>query len=99
MSGKMETDTKDIGIKMVKEKESEYTYLHMARSTQENIILINYMDAQRSNFQMVAVIGGKIRMMREMDTEHFITLMALNMKENSAKENTITMEYLPDVTE
>ena len=55
----METDTKDITIKMVKKKELEYTYLQMARSKQENIILINYMDVQRLNFQVVTVIGGK----------------------------------------
>ena len=64
MSIQVATDTKDIRIKMIKEKELEYTYLQAARSKQENGILVNYMDAQRFNIQMVAVIGGNIRIIR-----------------------------------
>jgi hypothetical protein len=90
---KVAADTLDISIKMVKEKELEYTYLQLVRSTQENGILINYIDAQRFNSQMVTVIGGNIRMMREMDMEHMRLLMETDTLGNSSMETVTGTEY------
>ena len=89
----METDTKDIEIKMVKEKESEYTYLQLARSKQENIILINYMDAQRFNSQMVTVIGGNIRMIRKKDMERLSLQVEANKLGNTSRKTVTGTEY------
>jgi hypothetical protein len=78
---------------MIKKKESEYTYLHLARSTQENIILINYMDAQRLNIQVVTVIGGNIRIMRGKDMERMSLLMEANTLGNSSRITDKGTEY------
>ena len=78
---------------MIKKKESEYTHRQMARSIQENIILVNYIDAQRSNFQMVTVIGGKLRIIREMDMEQLSGLMEANTLGNTSRESYTGTEY------
>jgi hypothetical protein len=89
----MDTDTKDIGIKMINKKESEYPYLQVAISKQENIILIYYIDALRLNFQMVTVIGGNIRMVREMDMERLSGLMEANKLGNTSRLTVTGTEF------
>jgi hypothetical protein len=55
--------------KMAKEKELESQHLQVVRKILQNIILINYMDAERGKEQMVTVIGGNTRMINRKDME------------------------------
>jgi hypothetical protein len=52
------------------QKELEYCNHLLMLSHMENIILINYMDAQRWNGQMVAVGGENSMMVKRKDMEH-----------------------------
>jgi hypothetical protein len=64
-----------MSLKMGKEKELEYYLQMMVRSKLENGILINYMAAQRWNFQVVTLTGGNSRIARRKDMEHGRVLM------------------------
>ena len=68
---------------MAKAKELELKYGQMVRNNMENIILINYMDAQRWNSQVVTVIGGKTRMVTRKDMEHYSGLTETDTSGNS----------------
>jgi hypothetical protein len=54
---------------------------------------MNYIDAQRLNFQVVTVIGGNIRMVREMDMEHMSLQVEANKLGNTSRETLTGTEY------
>jgi hypothetical protein len=54
-------------VKMIKEKDLELPYFHMAKNNMASTILIKCMAAPRLNIKMVRVIGGKTRIIREKD--------------------------------
>ena len=89
----MEAVIKDISIKMVKEKELEYSLLLMVQRQLENGSTINYINAARFTTQTATVIGGNSRMAREKDMEQVRLLMETDTSGNTCRVTNTAMEY------
>jgi hypothetical protein len=89
----METVTKDISIKMVKEKALEYLLLKVVRSKLENGSTINYIIPARFTTQVATVIGGNGRITRGKDMEQVSLLMETDTSGNGCRMTCTAMEY------
>ena len=56
-------------------------------------MLINYMDAQRFNFQVGTVIGGNTRIIRTKDMEQWRGLVEADTSGNGCRISNTAMEY------
>jgi hypothetical protein len=65
----------------------------VVRSKQENGIWINYMGLPSVHFQMVTVIGGRIRIITTKDMDHFTGLMETDTRGNGSRVSNVGMEY------
>ena len=79
----MDSVTKGMSIKMIKEKELEYECGQMmARRKLENGSTINYIAAARFDFQMATVIVGNTRIALRKNMEHLSILVEANTSGN-----------------
>jgi hypothetical protein len=65
----------------------------MERNMLENGILINYMGLPSVHIQMVAVIGGNIRIITRKDMDHFTGQLDRDTRGNSSRVRIRGMEY------
>ncbi len=84
---------------MVKKKELESEYIQVVIKIMENGILIKNMAAERWNGQMVAVIGGNSRIIRQKDMEYGRVLMETDTSGNSVMMTNTGMEYTDGLME
>ena len=79
----MDSGTKGMSIKMIKEKELEYEYGQMmARRKLENGSTINYIAAARFDSQTATVIVGNTRIALRKNMEHLSILVEANTSGN-----------------
>ena len=79
----MESNTKVMSINKDYHKELELNYGELDKSKEESTIRINYMALPRLHMQMVALIGGNSRIVREKDMEQERLLMETDTSGNT----------------
>ena len=90
----MEAYIQGMPLKMVIDKESEYSYGQMVIRKQESGIRINYMVLPRLHMKMVQHIGDNTRIIRRKDMEHLSILVETYTLGSGCRVACTGMEYL-----